>query len=781
MTKKLYMTAKGECARENPDNPMFQELYLSGHIYFNLLLDRLDIYLELVGKAIKKHFDTHGYRKDLQMNGRILRKFLSASYGNICRPMKHLLSTGNLQSRSGIGLMQNSGLSITAEKINFWRFLAHFRSVHRGSAFTEQRTTEARKLYPEAWGFMCPVHTPDGEPCGLLTHLADLCFITNYQPTNDDLVKTLVEYGMTPKESVIKDHSRVYYVLVDGKVVGYISHPKAIPFVKSLRIAKCEGLRNISPVLEVGLIPSTDKATQYPGVFIFTNPARMVRPVMNLEAQKLELIGTFEQVYMDIAIVEKEVHQGVTTHLEISQTSFLSILASLIPYPDFNQSPRNMYACQMGKQTMGTASHTLRYRSDTKMYSLMYPQSPLVRPKPHDAFHLDDYPIGTNAVVAVISYTGYDMEDALILNKSAVERGFKFGAIYKTVRIDLKDVDKGGDSTAKWVFGRQPKDDEKIKQRIDRDGLPYIGYRVEYDDPICCFIETNAGVTRVEKYKSTEIAYISDVKVLGRDNGKEPMQSIAITFYVPRRPIVGDKFANRHGQKGVCSFLWPCENMPFTGEGIVPDVVFNPHGYPSRMTIGMMLESMAGKSSSCHGIIHDATPFMFSEDEKAGEYYGDMLRRAGYNYYGTEMMYSGIDGRPLKADIFIGVIFYIRLRHMVGDKYQVRSTGPIDSLTHQPVKGRKRCGGIRFGEMERDSLLAHGASFLIHDRLFTQSDKAKVIKNITIKTFSLQKSYVSFHFSVLWMLKVWNDNFYKPSCKRRFRLRNYAKKSHLVL
>jgi len=231
----------------------------------------------------------------------------------------------------------------------------------------------------------------------------------------------------------------------------------------------------------------------------------------------------------------------------------------------------------------------------------------------------------------------------------------------------------------------------------------------------------------MEKYKSVEVAFIADVKLLGSDDGKSILQSVAISFYIPRRPIVGDKFANRHGQKGVSSVLYPQEDMPFTESGMTPDIIFNPHGYPSRMTIGMMLESMAGKSAASHGLVHDATPFMFSEDNIASEYYGKLLQDSGYNFYGTEKMYSGVDGRELKADIYIGIIYYIRLRHMVGDKYQVRSTGPIDSLTHQPIKGRKRAGGVRFGEMERDSLLSHGTSFLLQDRLFHQSDQSMVV------------------------------------------------------
>lgn len=239
---------------------------------------------------------------------------------------------------------------------------------------------------------------------------------------------------------------------------------------------------------------------------------------------------------------------------------------------------------------------------------------------------------------------------------------------------------------------------------------------------IGCFILLQI---KFHKYKSSETAFIFDVKLLG-DDRYNSCQKVAITFLIRRDPVIGDKFANRHGQKGICSFLWPQEDMPFTENGIIPDIIFNPHGFPSRMTIGQMIETLAGKVGAMQGKVFDSTPFNFSEKNHASHHYGKMLEETGFNYYGTERLYSGVDGRKLEAKIFIGVVYYIRLRHMVGDKYQVRSTGPIDQITRQPVKGRKRAGGIRFGEMERDSLLAHGTSFLLQDRLFNCSDRTIV-------------------------------------------------------
>lgn len=224
------------------------------------------------------------------------------------------------------------------------------------------------------------------------------------------------------------------------------------------------------------------------------------------------------------------------------------------------------------------------------------------------------------------------------------------------------------------------------------------------------------------KLDEKEDCYVDNVRLCGSLKANSPRMA-CITLRIPRSPTIGDKFASRAGQKGICSQKYPTEDLPFTESGLIPDIVFNPHGFPSRMTIAMMIETMAGKSAALHGLVHDATPFRFSEKYTAIDYFGKMLEHAGYNYYGTERLYSGVDGREMTADIFFGIVHYQRLRHMVYDKWQVRSTGPVDMITHQPIKGRKRGGGVRFGEMERDALISHGAAFLLQDRLFHNSDK----------------------------------------------------------
>lgn len=341
--------------------------------------------------------------------------------------------------------------------------------------------------------------------------------------------------------------------------------------------------------------------------------------------------------------------------------------------------------------------------------------------------------------MAVISYTGYDMDDAMIINKNAHERGFGHGTVYKTKKIDLAESSgRGRSSAVTAMFGFSPLDTVKAQWRasLDDDGLPSVGVKVRdgdliaasysvMKDPMTGEYVPRGGITHLHKYKDTEEGYIEEVKLIGNEGGSdEPCQMLSIRLRIPRSPVIGDKFSSRHGQKGVLSQKWPTVNMPFTESGMQPDVIINPHAFPSRMTIGMFIESLAGKSGALHGLAQDSTPFKFKdkEGETAVEYFGHQLQRAGYNYHGNEPMYSGITGEELAADIYVGVVYYQRLRHMVNDKFQVRTTGPVTPLTGQPIKGRSKGGGIRVGEMERDALLAHGTAFLLQDRLMNCSD-----------------------------------------------------------
>ncbi len=739
MIRKLYALVAGDCAVDNPDAVSNQEILLGGFLYGMIMKERLEDWLRSIQGAAQEWSDHNNGAKYTESSflKDLPTKILKRTNENIGSFLDYFLSTGNLVSPSGLDLQQTSGFTVVAEKINFYRFISHFRMVHRGSFFAQLKTTTVRKLLPESWGFLCPVHTPDGSPCGLLNHLAHKCKITTNDVNVVSLPRTVSQLGVTSSSSSSLDESVV--VQLDGRVLGFCTPKQARIVADTLRYWKTESTHGVPLELEIGYVPKSNGG-QYPGIYMFSQAARMVRPVKYLPLDKLDYVGPFEQPFMSIACTEPEIESGESTHVEYDPTNILSIIANMTPFSDFNQSPRNMYQCQMGKQSMGTPGTSLRYRTDNKIYRLQTGQTPVVRPPLHNEYGLDNFPNGMNAVVAVISYTGYDMDDAMIINKSAHERGFGHGTIYKTkvLRLDENTRKSRSSKNISELFGFAPGGLIKAewRARLDEDGLPHIGMMVKEGDIIAASqsvtLDTSTGKlvnkdgeTRIHKYKDPETAFVEEVRVLGSENGIDPCQAISIKFRIPRSPVIGDKFSSRHGQKGVCSQKWPAIDMPFSESGIQPDVIINPHAFPSRMTIGMFVESLAGKAGALHGLAQDSTPFRFDEENTAGNYFGHQLMKAGYNFHGNEPMYSGITGKEFAADIYVGVVYYQRLRHMVNDKFQVRTTGPVTALTGQPIKGRAKGGGVRVGEMERDALLAHGAAFLLQDRLLNCSDYTK--------------------------------------------------------
>lgn len=756
---------------------MNHEILMPGHLITMYVKEKLEETFLTVKQSVGRDYRMNKQKCLLDLkNPKYYQRMFDRFGGGIGGRIGTFLSTGNIISSTGLDLMQVSGYTIVAERLNIFRYMSHFQSVHRGQFFTTMKTTAVRKLLPESWGFLCPVHTPDGSPCGLLNHLARECVVLAF-PTTDRLPTTpggiltanvgngnkwlvgnglkqlLMSLGVMPAGVNSGDGQLllgVHYlpVLIDGIVIGGVHNEKVANIVAQLRVLKITGglgdsKYQLDPTMEIALIPKFDLTGAYPGLYIFTSPGRMVRPVLHLKEKRIEYIGPMEQVYMGIACLTTDIIEE-TTHIETNPGVMLSQVASMTPFSDYNQSPRNMYQCQMGKQTMGTPAHAMKSRSDNKMYRIQNPQAPIVQTQSHRDYQMDEYPQGTNAVVAVISYTGYDMEDAMIISKGSFERGFGHGSVYKTFVIDLEEEEKrlsqvGSKPALKFCNVKQHplnsdnnENDmvgEKYCEELDFDGLPHEGEMVEYGNPICCFVDTINGDQRTVKHKDNENAYVDTVRVIGSTvggsgTGKKggPVRKVSITLRYRRNPIIGDKFSSRHGQKGTLSLLYPQENMPFSESGMCPDILINPHAFPSRMTIGMLVESMAGKSGAMHGMFQDSTPFQFHEKDKAIDYMGDQLLASGYHYYGSEPLYSGLTGNIMKADIFMGLVYYQRLRHMVSDKSQVRSTGPVMAITRQPVKGRKKGGGIRLGEMERDALISHGVSFCLHDRLMTCSD-----------------------------------------------------------
>ncbi|KAH9411813.1 RNA polymerase [Ordospora pajunii] len=699
--KKLFLVVDGKVADDDPDHSSNHELLTETQIFSTLLRDRIDESLRLLRLACIKPLKDKGGSEGLPVDeddgeGSLdiasIRNIFKKTRLIIGEKIELFLSTGNIAQAVSSDIMNGSGLSIVADRINFYRFIAHFRGISRGAYFERVKITKTRKLRPETWGFICPVHTPDGSPCGILTHLAKHAEVVGLLEDFDENI--LFELGVVP---LVRGWHTGVPVVVDGKVIGLTRMPQVL--ANALREYRCKNALRVEIVYQHGM-------GVFEAIYVFGTRSRLTRRVLNRKEGKHEWIGIMEQVFLDVDLAEKSnCRHG---YCEIDNTNILGIVAGLIPYSDYNQSPRNMYQCQMAKQAMGTPGHNIRTRTDVKLYSLNYLQSPIVQTEGYEL--LKDYPMGLNCMVAVLSYTAYDMEDAVVINKGSLDRGLFSGYVYKSEKVVLK---KG----CHFTF------------------LPFSGQNMRINDVLYRYIDDD-GKEYTVKYHGGEEGMIDTIRVFHNDLNK----CATFTIRVVRNPTIGDKFCSRHGQKGVCSVHWPSADMPFTESGYVPDIIINPHAFPSRMTIGMLVESIAGKVGCLEGKVQDGTPFkkksvLYEEVETSEETVSDAeerkkilceeLAKHGFNYYGNEPMYSGVSGNEFRVDVFVGVVFYQRLRHMVGDKFQVRTSGAVVSTTKQPVGGRKRHGGVRFGEMERDALIAHGTAYMLHDRLMKCSDATK--------------------------------------------------------
>ncbi|XP_076031533.1 RNA polymerase I subunit Rpl135 [Oratosquilla oratoria] len=717
MARKLYAFIGGEYCAESVDVMSMQEVSLGGNTLLQLLKEKLEDLLTSVRIGIRIKENTEG--EAFKLTQASMQTFVSKSF-RIGEQLLSFISTGNLPSKRGIGLMQQNGLTVVVDHLNRWRDLSHLRALHRGTFFVDMKTLIPRRLTGEGWGFICPVHTPDGVPCGLLNHLAfNTVILTEVLESPLEVLEVLQGLGMIlPHVYPIVPLEECYEVVLDGMLGGYVERKQAASLAQKLRCMKALG--KIYKFIEIVLVEKRPHGGQYPGLFLFTSQARMMRPVINLSMKTIEYIGTFEQIYLNIAVTPEDIEEGVHSHVELDKTAIFSNIGKLVPFSDCNPNPRNMYQCQMGKQTMGTPLHNWRVQTSNKLYRLQYPQVALVRNAHYDEVNMEEFCMGFNAVVAIVSYTGYDMEDAMVINKCSMERGLGHGQVYKTEFIDLTPTSRGFKNEIVSQFKRDPKN-EKLLAFLDESGLPYPGTRLTTGDPYYCTYNLRQHHYKVVPYRG-EDCVVDKYTIMSKSFELGECQRVSITLRVSRYPIIGDKFASRSGQKGIMSCLYPTEDLPFSESGIVPDIIFNPHGIPSRMTAGKLLELIAGKAAAEFGKSFNSTPFEFDDENPAFDFFGKILEKGGFNYYGEDILYSGTDGRMMNVNIYEGIVYYQRLRHMTADKWQVRATGPVDVVTRQPVKGRKRGGAIRFGEMERDCLISHGAAYTLKDRMLDCSD-----------------------------------------------------------
>jgi DNA-directed RNA polymerase I subunit RPA2 len=745
MVHRLLSVQRGISREDNPDSIDSQEFLLPGHLYLIYMKERLE------NSIYRYSVDINKKRGKLLKKDKFNFKKLETAFNSVSIGIEKLVSCGNIHSEFKEELSQLTGLSVSVERLNFGRFISYLRSVHRGKFLSEIRGTSGRKLSPQSWGFICPVHTPDGTPCGILNHLSSSVVVSLCNPIEKIyLQKYLYRNGL--KKNYTNTKLSLTPIILDGKLLGFGTDCFLRWLTDKLRSEKVSRMGKIPVAVEIVYITHSHSKTNISGCFIFSEESRLLRPIfwnkidknkkklnfrrnkyINLSVQQeLEMVGTFEQSFLNIRNLEADDDEKIEncyySHIEIETGNILSIIAGMTPFSDLNQSPRNMYQCQMSKQSVGVPFYTFWRRDDIKSNFLLTPQLPICRNKAvQDGLNLDAFPNGINAVVSILSYTGFDMEDAMVINKSSIDRGFSTSTARNISNFEIKNE----------LFNKK-RNSISEEKKYPKDGLTDMGKHIFRGDLI--YLKEDTNQTGKQKrisicYNGQEKAIVDKIKLISDKNAIDKNIRSCIKLRCRRRPIIGDKFASRHGQKGIFSIDYPASDLPFSELGIIPDIIFNPHGFPSRMTIGVILETLAGKTGSLNGVFHDSSSFRLSKKYLGLYQFSENLRKLGFQYFGNEIFYSGYTGEPLLVGVLTGIIQYQRLRHMVSDKFQVSEIGPRNIMTRQPIKGRKSGGAIRFGEMERDVLLGHGSVFLLHDRLQLASDLHSV--KINIKTGSI--------------------------------------------
>jgi DNA-directed RNA polymerase subunit B len=629
---------------------------------------------------------------------------------------------------------ERSGITQNIDKTNY---LATISQLQRVSSMlpSDQENFMARTLHPTHYGRFCPIETPEGTEIGLRKNLAILSRVsTRVELDENKFMKELENIGLN-KEGVDN-----YDIFFNGMFIGSINDGKK--FIKQIKERRRENQ------LPVQMSFREDEGIKT--IYISTESGRVLRPLIIVEngisKLKNEHLVQIEQgeikwknliengviEYLDAAEEENALvalnEESLTqehTHLEIDMISLFGTVTSLVPYGNHDQSSRLNRGSKTQKQALGLYSANYLCRLDTDVSILQYPQKPIVRSFVYDT--LSTYPAGQNLVVAIMSYEGYNMEDALILNKGSLDRGLgrsfyfrPYSAIEMNYAGGLKDEiampEKDASGYRMESSYKHLEDDGIISPEAEvNEGEVMIGKM----SPPKFLSEAREISIRTKKESSVamrqeEKGIVESVFITEDNEGNKIVQ---VKTRDQRIPELGDKFATAHGQKGVIGMIVPEEDIPFTSRGIRPDVIFNPHGLPSRMTVGYLLELLAGKVGSLRGEVVDGTSFSGVSKKELEE----QLEGMGFRFDGKETMYNGITGKKIISKIFVGDLYYLKLKYMVGNKMHGRASGKVALLTRQPIEGRSRGGALRLGEMEQQALVAHGASLLLKERY--DSDK----------------------------------------------------------
>ena len=667
--------------------------------------------------------------------------------GIVSDKLNNAIATGNW-GRGRVGVTQ------LLDRTNYLSTISHLRRVQSPLSRT-QPNFEARDLHATHFGRICPSETPEGSNCGLVKNLA-LSAIISVNVSSEEIVEKLFDLGTVhfsdAKDEIKKDSTRVF---VDGRLIGYFKEGGKL--AESLRELRRDS--KIHPHIGISFFhPGIEGATKR--LYVNCNAGRVLRPLIIIKENKsllssellekiskkllswndllrmgiIELIDANEEENCNITFDEKDTKKH--THMEIFPSAILGAGASIIPYPEHNQSPRNTYESAMAKQSLGFSTPMMNTSTYVRQHFMLYPQTPIVTTKSMNLLGLEDRPAGQNCVVAVLPFDGYNIEDAIVLSKTSVDRGLGRTFFFRIYDAEAKQYPGGmrdkfeipnAEDNIRGYKG------EKAYRLLEDDGIVATESEVLGGDIL---IGKTSPPRFMEEYREFEATgpYRRDTSIGVRPSETGVVDTVVMTqsneggkmYKIRVRDMriteIGDKFASRHGQKGVLGILAKNEDLPYTADGVTPDVLINPHAFPSRMTVGMFMESITGKAAALRGRQFDGSAFVGEKLDDVKE----IMDQTGFKYSGKEIMYDGRTGKSFPVEVFIGVVYYQKLHHMVADKIHARARGQVQMLTKQPTEGRARGGGLRFGEMERDCLIAYGASMILKDRLLDESDKAEI-------------------------------------------------------
>jgi DNA-directed RNA polymerase subunit B len=717
MIKRLLIAKQNPSSKTDKDHYSNKRVRLSGDLMANLFRVNLGILVRDIQYSLQKS----SKRKKIFSIRTIAKSTLFS------HRVESAIATG-----SWVG--ERSGVTQNMDKTNYLAIISQLQRVS-SMLSSEQENVMARALHPTHYGKFCPIETPEGTEIGLRKNLAILSKISTKVDLNEkEFLKMLYENGLEKEGAGETD------VFLDGKFIGTINDGGG--FAAKIRERRRRG--------ELPLQMNVKNDADFRTVIISTEPGRALRPLIisdngvprvtrehleKLEGNEMswndlikegliEYLDTSEEENALVALYENEISPE-HTHLEIDTMDLLGVVTSLVPYGNHDQSSRLNRGSKTQKQALGLYAANYLCRIDTDVSILQYPQKPIVRSFVYDT--LDTYPAGQNLVVAIMTHHGYNMKDALVFNKGSIDRGVGRSYYFRphsTVEMNyaggLKDdivIPEKGTSGYKT---------EESYRFLEEDGIVYPEADINENEVIIGKISPPKFLSEA---REISVKTKKDSSVTMRQEEKGTVESVFITkdeegnriVQVKTRdlriPELGDKFATPHGQKGVIGAIVPEDDIPFTSSGVRPDVIFNPHGLPSRMTVGYLLELLAGKVGCLRGSMVDATPFS-GEDKKNLE---DQLEGMGFRYDGKETMYNPVTGKMMEAKIFIGNLYYLKLRYMVANRIHGRASGKIALLTRQPIEGRARGGALRLGEMEQQALVSHGASLLLKERY--DSDK----------------------------------------------------------